>query len=98
MNEDELNEINLLEILHNQRDCEDEPVLGASSQFDNDQLEEYSKLMRKLEMEDFDKSSEMPEFYNDRQPDLKSLQTVREDSPEAVEYNEMLRKLAEEDD
>jgi len=54
--------------------------------------------MRELEMEDFDYSSEMPEFYNDRQPNLKSLQAVREDSPEAVEYNEMLRKLAEEDD
>jgi hypothetical protein len=98
MNEDELNERNLLEILRNKRDYEYEPVLGASSQFDDDLLEEYSKLMRKLEMEDFDNSSEMPEFYNDRQPDLKSLQAVREDSPEAVEYNEMLRKLAEEDD
>jgi hypothetical protein len=98
MNEDELNERNLLEILRNQRDYEDEPVLRASPQSDDDQLEEYSKLMRELEMEDFDYSSEMPEFYNDRQPNLKSLQAVREDSPEAVEYNEMLRKLAEEDD
>ena len=98
MNEDELYERNILEILRNQRDYEDEPVLRAYPQSDDDQLEEYNKLMRELEMEDFDYSSEMPEFYNERQPILKKIQAEREDLPEAVEYNEMLRKLAEEDE
>jgi len=32
--------------------------------------------MRELEMEDFNTSSEMTEFYKDRQPDLKSLQAI----------------------
>jgi len=32
--------------------------------------------MRELEMEDFNTSSEMTEFYNDRQTNLKSLQAI----------------------
>lgn len=55
-------------------------------------------MLQQLDNDDFDFKSEMPEFYNDSIPNLKSLQAIREDSPEAVEYNEYLRKLAEEDD
>lgn len=62
------------------------------------EYEEFKKLLQQLDDNDFDFKSEMPEFYNDSIPELKSLQAIREDSPEAVEYNEYLRKLAEEDD
>jgi len=57
-------------------------------------------LLRQLEYNDFDFNNDEPEYNisDDRIPNLKSLQAIREDSPEAAEYNEYLRKLAEEDD
>jgi hypothetical protein len=57
-------------------------------------------LLRQLENNDFDFNNDEPEYNisDDRIPNLKSLQAIREDSPEAAEYNEYLRKLAEEDD
>lgn len=70
------------------------PVLRASqtSQENNkvteSEYDEFKKLMQQLDNDDFDFKSEMPEFYNDSIPNLKSLQAIREDSPEAVEYNE----------
>lgn len=58
------------------------------------------KLLQQLENDDFDFKSDEPvfDFSDDRIPNLKSLQAIREDSPEAAEFNEYLRKLAEEDD
>jgi hypothetical protein len=57
-------------------------------------------VLRQLENNDFDFNNDEPEYNisDDRIPNLKSLQAIREDSPEAAEYNEYLRKLAEEDD
>lgn len=57
-------------------------------------------LLRQLENNDFDFNNDEPEYNisDDRIPNLKSLQAIREDSPEAAEYNEYLRKLAEVDD
>ena len=57
MNEDELYERNIIEILRNQRDYDDEPVLRASPYSDDDQFEEYIKMLKELN-DDF--SNEMP--------------------------------------
>jgi hypothetical protein len=56
--------------------------------------------LQQLENDDFDFKSDEPvfDFSDDRIPNFKSLQAIREDSPEAAEFNEYLRKLAEEDD
>jgi hypothetical protein len=51
MNEDELYERNILEILRNQRDYQEEPVLRAYPQSDDDQLEEYNQMIKKLDNE-----------------------------------------------
>jgi hypothetical protein len=56
--------------------------------------------LQQLENDDFDFKSDEPvfDFSDDRIPNLISLQAIIEDSPEAAEFYEYLRKLVELDD
>jgi len=75
MNEDELNERNILEILRNQRDNDDVPVLKANLQSDyDDQLEEISKMIKDLN-----------DKYNNQMQNLKAYKVSVPYDEESVE-------------